>query len=415
MRFAIILSLFLSGASFGQGRFDRFNQRTDQGRSHRGFEQSSGAFFEFAPASGAGLGTACAGTNITGAKGEVLTLTRSGTATCLKQGLAATGIADADLVTVLADRPRVESYLGVLALRSEGARTNVLTRFIEPNNAAWADVGTPTPTTGLTSPWADTYVTSAVQYDDNDGAAFEGRTQTVTVTAATAYTMHCFVKAGTLASATLSLDGTTASITGLSTSTWSIVEVVDASSSGVAIAAQILNGSTAAATGTVIWGGCQVEAGTYRTSIQPTVAVAATRNRETPNLSGVSIAALASTGCARAYVARAAATTNGTAVSFSDSGGRPLYFTAGNQTAFDGTNNPNRATTFDSTWKWYITRWSGSSFVLGNSDNTFATTAFDGAMGVTGPLQVGDSTTNLNVDGLISRIQVDPDPTRCAP
>jgi len=373
------------------------------------------AYFELGPSTGAGLGTACAGTNITGAKGEVLTLTRSGTATCLKQGLAATGIADADLVTVLADRPRVESYLGVLALRSEGARTNVLTRFIEPNNAAWADVGTPTPTTGLTSPWADTYVTSAVQYDDNDGAAFEGRTQTVTVTAATAYTMHCYVKAGTLSSATLSLDGTTASITGLSTSTWSIVEVTDASSSGVAIAAQILNGSTAAATGTVIWGGCQVEAGTYRTSIQPTVGAAVARNMETPNLSGVSIAALASAGCARAYVARAAATTNGTAVSFSDSNGRPLYFTSGNQTAFDGANNPSRATTFDSTWKWYITRWTGSSFTLGNSDNTFATTAFDGTMGVTGPLQVGVSATNLNVDGLISRIQVDPDPTRCAP
>jgi hypothetical protein len=39
MRFVILLSLVAS-ASFGQGRFDRFNQRTDQGRSHRGFEQS---------------------------------------------------------------------------------------------------------------------------------------------------------------------------------------------------------------------------------------------------------------------------------------------------------------------------------------------------------------------------------------
>ncbi len=69
MRFAILLILLLSSVSFGQGRFDRFNPRTDQGRSHRGFEQSGLAFFEFAPTSGAGMGSACACAAVTGAKG----------------------------------------------------------------------------------------------------------------------------------------------------------------------------------------------------------------------------------------------------------------------------------------------------------------------------------------------------------
>jgi len=105
--------------------------------------------------------------------------------------------------------------------------------------------------------------------------------------------MSCFVKAGTLATARLSLDGTTADFTGLSSTTWTLATVVDASSSGVAIAAQALNGSTAAATGTVIWGGCQVEAGAFATSMVPTVAAAVARNVET------------------AYFARSVATTAG--------------------------------------------------------------------------------------------------------
>lgn len=253
---------------------------------------SRSAYFEFAPASGAGMGTACACTTPTGAKGEAMTFARTGDATCSKQGLAATGIANGDLVVCTANQPRVESSGGVLGLRVEGARTNVLPRFINPCDAAWADVGTPAltgqvvsgtacpTTTPQASPWTGTYANAAVEFNDNDAVAFEGRTQTVTVTAATAYIMSCYVKAGTLDTARLSLDGTTADFTGLSSTTWSVITVADASSSGVAIAAQALNGSTAAATGTVIWGGCQVEAGANATSMIPTVAAAVTRNAE---------------------------------------------------------------------------------------------------------------------------------------
>ena len=49
MRFVFLLSLSLSSASFAQGRFDRFNSRTDQGRSHRGFARSSGVSLADAP------------------------------------------------------------------------------------------------------------------------------------------------------------------------------------------------------------------------------------------------------------------------------------------------------------------------------------------------------------------------------
>jgi hypothetical protein len=106
-----LLLILIASSALGQGRFDRFNQRTDQGRSTRGFEQSSYAFFEFAPASGAGMGTACACTTPTGAKGEALTFTRAGDATCSKQGLATTGIANGDLVACTGNQPRVESSI----------------------------------------------------------------------------------------------------------------------------------------------------------------------------------------------------------------------------------------------------------------------------------------------------------------
>lgn len=251
----------------------------------RGMTAAPFAFFEFAPASGAGMTAACACTTPTGAKGEAMTFTRTGAATCSKQGLATTGINDGDLVVCgNNNEPRVEPSGGVLGLRVEGAKTNPLLRFIDYANATWADVATPTLTGSQASPWTGTYATSAVQFDDNNAGAFEGRSQTVTVTAATQYTMCCYVKAGTLAKVRLSLDGTTADHTGLSSSTWSLVSVTDASSSGVAISAQVLNGTAVGDTGTVTWGGCGIETGAYCTSMIPTVAASATRNTESPYL-----------------------------------------------------------------------------------------------------------------------------------
>ena len=72
----------------------------------------------------------------------------------------------------------------------ESLRAQVLFRFIDYANALWSDIGTPTLTGSQTSPFAGTYATSAVQFDDNDGAAYEGRAQTVTVSAGVAHTMQ---------------------------------------------------------------------------------------------------------------------------------------------------------------------------------------------------------------------------------
>ena len=413
-----LLLILIASSALGQGRFDRFNQRTDQGRSTRGFQQSSLAFFEFAPTSGAGMGTACACTTPTGAKGETMTFTRTGAATCSPLGLATTGITNASLVECSANLPRVESASGVLGLRVEGSRTNVLTRFIDYANATWADVGTPTLTGAQASPWTGTYANLAVQFDDNDGAAFEGRTQTVTVTAATAYTMSCYVKAGTLAAARLSLDGTTADFTGLSSSTWTIITVADASSSGVAIAAQALNGSTAAATGTVIWGGCQVEAGAYATSMIPTVAAGVTRNEEQPQftISGWTAttqwclaASIASDPKATGAVGFIAANTG----AFPSAGPPALLYGAASRRLFDGAADrvvispPLTAA-----------RLVGRCLPSSSSLDYNATSGTGAACSTTGVLTrvgIGFYDTASQVDSIVTRVQLDSLPSRCTP
>ena len=256
----------------------------DSGPRVRGRESWTPAFFEAFPASGAGVPAACSTTAPTGAKGETLTFARGSVATCTATatgGLVSSGIAKGDLVELSSNVARVEyDSAGVKGLRVEGSGQNVLPRFIDYTNDAWSDVGTPTLTGSQASPFAGTYATSAVQFDDNDGAAFEGRSIPVAVSAGSAYIAHCYVMAGTASSARISLDGTAATITGLSSSTWSIVEVADASASAASVTFEVDVGSTAATTGSVVFGGCDVKLGVYRTSIVPTVAAAVTRDAD---------------------------------------------------------------------------------------------------------------------------------------
>jgi hypothetical protein len=313
-----------------------------------------------------------------------------------------------------------------LGLRVEGTRTNVMTRFIDYANATWADVSTPTLTGAQASPWAGTYANLAVQFDDNNAAAFEGRTQTVTVTAATAYVMSCYVKAGTLDTARLSLDGTTADFTGLSSSTWTIVSVADASSSGVAIAAQALNGSTVGATGTVIWGGCQVEAGLHATSMIPTVAAGVARTADdayfdlaTFTLGDFSLAATAQTpttaAVRRLHGALTKAPDDGAnfIATYQDSS---VLFGQFTSTAGTSTWNTGLAT---NTGPVRAASYLSGATVGACINSTCATNpigTFNPAQ-ITNPrrLRIGSySTTNGNIDGVATLVCFQPDsPTRC--
>ncbi len=410
----IALLLILSSAAEAQ-RLQRFCSRTSQGRTARGFACDSFAFFEAFPANGAGTTGACSTTAPTGAKGEALTFTRATGATCTTgtNGTRTTGIADAALVEMASGQIRQELDAdGVVGVRVEQSTVNLLTRFIAIDNAAWANVGTPTLTTGQTSPFVGTYATSAVQIDDNAAGAFEGRSQAVTVSAGAAHTMHCYVKAGTLDQARISLDGTTADITGLSTSTWDIITVTDASSSGVSISAQILAGDAAGDTGTIIAGGCQVEAGSIRTSIVPTVGTTVTRNAEVISFAPTWPTS-ASISWANSFVGTtptsgSAATTlefNGIPSLLNEAGGAWRWFCGGlGQTATLSSSLAGLRT-----YAWHdgsnrAVVWgpnaSGTSADV-DATNKFATTLYIGGLAGNRP------------NGIISRVCVDPDATRC--
>lgn len=109
---------------------------------------STGPFFEFAPTSGAGMGTACACTTVTGAKGEVVTFTRASSAYCTKEGLATTGLTTTSMVLCGTNQIRVEADgSGVLGILTENARTNIVIQSQDIMDATWglffSGVGTP--------------------------------------------------------------------------------------------------------------------------------------------------------------------------------------------------------------------------------------------------------------------------------
>lgn len=426
----LALALILLSQVTPDSRVSRV-ERVPGGRMEGGRGGVKGwAFFEAFPVGGAGTTTACSTTPPTGAKGEALTFARTGNATCTSTatgGLATSGIANGDLVEMSANQPRVEyDSGGVKGLRVEAARVNSLFRFIEFGNALWADVGTPTLTGSQASPFTGTYATSAVQFDDNDAVAFEGRSQVVTVTATAAYYAHCYVKAGTATSARISLDGTAATITGLSSSTWSIVEVADASASAGTVTFEVDVGSTTAATGTVTFGGCQVEAGTYRTSIIPTTSAAVTRNAETATVDiGASAPyannmSMAITSQLEGNASGVSGTMNANAVSFAATTGDDslwLYFSSGGSQrcyssgTFTGTvatslSGPQRAwcsvTTAAVTGNYGGTAMTASGAL---SDPTYASPARY--------VNIGASPFPYSYDGIYSRVCVDPSPTRC--
>lgn len=428
MRWALLVSLVASVALGDDhpGRFRRFCTRTDQGRTERGFD-CGGALFEAFPASGAGTTGVCSTTAPTGAKGEVLTFTRATNATCTSgvDGTRTTGIADGALTEMAPGQLRQEfDPSGVIEARVEFAATNALVRFIDLTNAAWADVGVPVVTGSKASPWTGTFTASAVQIDDDAAGAFEGRSQAVTVSAGAAYTMHCYLKGvGANAKARLSLDGTTGDISTLTTTDWSILTVTDASSSGVSISAQVLVGNAASDTGSIIVGGCQVEAGSWRTSIIPTVATAVTRNADfgyftTPATSVGSLAATVTTmggfvSNARVIDATNVATAN---VSLYIEGGtvaKPAHIIQNNGGSKDLTGTGTVAPFATTRVAGWLIPSSTIAVIAGGTETQSSVGVQAAVTGVTRVYLAYSGGTGFEIGGLVGRLCVDPDISRC--
>lgn len=102
----------------------------------------------------------------------------------------------------------VDNGNGTITVNSDvtitaSAITNLLLQS-EDLTTTWTDVGTPTVTANDTQ-FVDGLVT-ADKLEDNDGAGFEGKTQTVTITSSTdSYVVSCFLRSDTLNQARLRL------------------------------------------------------------------------------------------------------------------------------------------------------------------------------------------------------------------
>lgn len=291
------------------------------------------AFFEFAPASGAGMGAACACASITGAKGETVTFTRAGSATCSRQGLATTGIVNGDLVTCATDQPRVEPIGGALGVRVESARTNSVLRSEQINDPAWADdvlgVAAPVITADAATAPDGTLTADRVQLPAVTGAQYSLRRQPIA--AGSTGNASVYVRGnGTSGSISIAADGslaTTIDCPYVSTS-WSRC-TLSAAGSWIFVGTITGYGAASASKGAqdvFLWGAQTEGAGvaTYATSYIPTVTAAVTRNDETVFRDETQFGALlGGAGGSVAATAQCLNTANRRIVTLATSGGSP--------------------------------------------------------------------------------------------
>lgn len=400
------------------------------------------AFFEFAPASGRGMTAACACTTPTGAKGETMTFTRAGDATCSKQGLATTGIADGDLVVCTANQPRVESSGGVLGLRIEGARTNDVLRSQQLENAVWLltsggapNPGVPVVTANAATAPDGTVTADRLDFGSTTGTGFGVIYQGPFVSTAASWSHSVYVK-GVSGSGTVYLMSTpggsynTSACAFVSTS-WSRCTVTGTETATnwfLQIGYDLRDGAQTGqgAQSVYLWQ-AQREAGAYATSPIPTVAAAVTRNAENPfgALSASQVGSMAAT-VQVPYPSSGAVGVNRrilrTDSNGSDANRLELFWSASaNVQTFVSVGSVAGAAPFSALQTVPGTHravaWRTPGVTTANITNGAQVTAADSQaafpafnrvyLGVYAP------SAGFELDGIITRVCVDPDPTRC--
>lgn len=427
MRLASLLALIAAVASAQPRYTTRECSRTPGGRSTRGIPCETGTFFEFAPASGAGMSVACAGTVPTSVSGTAGTFTRASAAECSKAGLASTGIANGDLVLLTANQPRVEPSGGVLGLRHEEARTNSIIRSNEFENAAWLTLGT-----GVAAP------TVTANYGTSPrGTATADRVQLAAATGTNQSLVYQPSNCGTGANKALSVyvrslsgSGTTALCVNTGTVVCGSCSFVDTSWSRCEFTANVTSngtwifgnnslftGATYPAYDLLVWG-AQCETGTYSTSFIETTSASSSRAVEpgitytTPDI-GPTFCAAASIESLSADVA-VANVANGTNA---DAGATWSLFRQSNTEAgfsIDGTITQPTVSAMGTAVNrlWLSDTTAAQAAKFNAADVSAPANTLDG--GVT-TIRIGAGVPAVPANGIVSRVQVDPDPTRCTP
>lgn len=419
MKRALAMALVMLSVSAEADQFRRWQRNAGQ-RPY--------AFFELAPASGAGMGAACACAAVTGAAGEAVTWARASSGYCTKEGLATTGLTTTSMVSCGNNLPRVESNGSSLGVLVEAARTNVALRSEEWNSAPWGTVAAGGGTIGVTANQATTPWNAATA----DQIAFSAVTagvssqiyQDIAIANGSTYQFTLYVRGSTggLTQYMWIFDGTTDR--GLATCTYVTATWTRCSTSFTSTVNGTgrfhfgnnrigLVGSSDTVASTVFVTGAQVEVGPYATSYIATGAASATRALETAVVTLASVTTNTVSFAASVYPE---ATTAGAMTSFATvlmlgTNVGILSYPSGSPRTFASAAT---STTFIAGLQRFYGYDDNALVGVGYGSNTNTAAAGAPATRWSTSLYVGrDNGGSLQPDAILSAVCVDPSPTRC--
>lgn len=368
-----------------------------------------------------GIGADGCKATITATKGEAVTFTRATTRFCPADSDETSG-------TMCASGEACIEQGGVSVFNFDS--TNSCLRSEELENAVYSDTGTPTVT-------ADTYAapyaagTPMERLADNDGAAFEGRCQTISTTSQTKHTASAWWRCDTGAcegSVTITGTGnsagdTTCGHTGLDTTPRrkSCTTAAAYGAGLTAISVCFRSGDGAGDQYTVGIGGAQYEVNALLPGpYVKTTSAAVARNKEVVSVAvtyGASVETEGSAACTVVPKFTAASGINGWILGHLGNS-RLIYFQGTNYLSYDGTANPSAANGFVAhTQTRVYNRWTAGASASSLNGATSWTMSADGFEDVnSSALRLGEQSSVITgTAGVILKdCCVDTSTTRCS-